>query len=104
MVRQLPKFAYLILAGISMAVAAVAQQVSAPQPQPATIVGTVLDVNDGIVPGAKVVLRGPGPDDCRTVTAGDDAFFTFENIAPGSGYQITVSAPEFADWTSSSMT
>lgn len=104
MVRQLPKLVYLTLAGLSMAMTAVAQLVSAPQPQPATIIGTVLDVNDGIVPGAKVVLRGPGPDDCRTVIAGDDAFFRVENIAPGSGYEITVSAPEFADWTSSSIT
>jgi len=44
---------------VSVTVAAVAQEFSAPEPQTGTIVGTVVDVNDDPVPGANVVLDAP---------------------------------------------
>jgi Carboxypeptidase regulatory-like domain len=78
----------------------VAQQVSAPVPQPGTIIGTVQDVNGGVVPGATVVLRGSSPGYKRRTVSQDNGFFQFDSVKPGTLYHVTVSAQEFADWTS----
>ena len=81
-----------------------AQQASAPDPQPATIIGTVLDANGGVVPDATVVLNGPSPDYRRTVITPENGFFQFANVRPGPEYHVTVGAPEFANWTSNTIT
>lgn len=96
-----PSIVFLIVAGLCFAMAGAAQQVAAPDPQPATIVGTVLDVNGGVVPGAKVVLSGPGSGGTRTLVAGDNGFFQFVNVPSGVAWRIAVSARDFAIWTSS---
>jgi len=84
---------------VSVAYAAVAQQISAPELQPGTIIGTVIDVNGGIVPGATVVLEGPSPDDDPSVVANDNGFFQLDHLNPGVPYHVTVSASGFANWT-----
>jgi hypothetical protein len=78
----------------------VAQEVSAPSPQTGTIIGTVQDVNGGVVPGAAVVLRSPSPADDRRIASRDNGFFQFDDVKPGVPYHVTVSAQDFADWTS----
>jgi Carboxypeptidase regulatory-like domain len=80
--------------------AAVAQLVSAPEPQTGAIVGTVVDVNDGIVPGATVALTGPSVADTRDVVTDDSGFFRLEHLRPAVPYHVTVSASGFADWNS----
>jgi hypothetical protein len=85
---------------VSVAGAAVAQQISAPEPQTATVSGTVTDVNNDTVPGAAVALDGPSPTDHRAVTANDDGFFELHELRPGTTYHVTVSAKGFADWSS----
>jgi hypothetical protein len=82
----------------------VGQEISAPTPQPATIVGTVLDPNDGVVPGATVVLKGPAANDEKRVTAQGNGFFKLEHVQPGVPYRITVAAQGFANWTSDDLT
>jgi Carboxypeptidase regulatory-like domain len=86
------------------ACAAAAQHVSAPEPRTGTIVGTVTDVQGGIVPEATVVLEGPTSSDKQTVEANDDGFFTLNDVKPGITYHIAVSAKGFASWSSSAVT
>ena len=63
--------------------AAVAQQVATPAPQPGTLVGTVLDVNGGTVPGATVSLRDSWPGDNRRIVTQNNGFFQFGGVKPG---------------------
>jgi Carboxypeptidase regulatory-like domain len=74
--------------------------VSAPEPQPGDISGTVVDVNGGIVPGATVVLEDPVHREHRTVVANNDGAFDFDNLNPGSNYHVTISADGFVSWSS----
>jgi len=79
---------------------ALAQQISAPEPQTATIVGTVLDVNDGIVPGATIVVESQSPPNRQRILADDTGFFHLGHLNPGTPYHVTISASGLADWTS----
>ena len=76
------------------------QMISAPEPQTGTIIGTAIDVNDGTVPGADVVLEGPSLPDPTRVQANDNGFFQLAHLKPGIPYRVTVSADGFANWTS----
>ncbi|QNI34934.1 carboxypeptidase regulatory-like domain-containing protein [Alloacidobacterium dinghuense] len=89
---------------VSGTVAAVGQRFSAPEPQTGTIMGTVTDVRNDVVPGAAAVLDGPASSDHRTVVANDNGFFVFENVKPGVPYHITVSQTGFANWISPAIT
>lgn len=82
------------------ATTAVAQQISAPEPRPGTIVGTVLDVTGAVVPGATVVLEGPNRDLERRVSSQDNGLFKLDGVKPGIPYRVTIRADGFADWTS----
>ena len=73
---------------------------SAPSLQAASITGTVSDSNDGIIPGAQVVLNGPTAADQQTATANSNGGFAFENLKPGMPYHVTISASGFVTWTS----
>jgi len=64
------------------------------------MVGTVVDVNDDAIPGATVVLANPAFSSPRTVVSSDRGFFEFNEVEPGP-YHVRISAPGFADWTSS---
>jgi len=90
----------LLLICVCGAAPAIAQQVDAPEPQPGTISGTVVDVNDGIVPGATVALDGPRPEEHRVTTANDNGFFEFHNVKAETPYHVTISADGFVNWTS----
>jgi hypothetical protein len=79
---------------------ALAQQISAPEPQTGTIVGTVIDVNDGIVPGATIVVESQSPPNRQRILADDSGFFQLGHLNPGIPYHLTISANGFADWTS----
>jgi hypothetical protein len=71
---------------------------------PANISGTVTDVNGDLVPGAKVILDGPHPEDHREVVASDSAAFVFENLTPDIPYRVRISVKGFSDWMSSPIT
>jgi hypothetical protein len=90
----------LLLLSLSLTSAAVAQLVSAPEPQTGTIAGTVVDVDGGIIPGATVALTGPSVADTQSVVTGDNGFFTIEHLKPSVPYHLTISASGFADWKS----
>jgi hypothetical protein len=78
----------------------VAQQVSAPEAQPGTIVGTVLDFRGDVVSRATVVLQGPNRDDVRSIPAQENGSFKFDSVNAGIPYHLSVSAAGFANWTS----
>ncbi len=75
-------------------------EIAAPDPQPGSIMGTVTDTNNDIVPGATVVLEGFIPGEHRTAVAKDDGSFNFNALKPGIPYRITISANGFVNWTS----
>jgi hypothetical protein len=81
-----------------------AQQASAPAPQAGTIVGTVTDVRDDVVPDATVVLQGADARDQRTATTNDNGFFSFANVKAGVPYHINISGKGFANWSSPAIT
>lgn len=98
---QILKSAYpLILVVWAATTTTLAQQVSAPEPQPGTIVGTVLDFTGGVVPGATVVLEGPNGNDDRRVSTQDTGFFKLDRVKPGTPYHVSISAEGFATWSS----
>ena len=90
---------FLILS-VSVVSETVAQQMSAPEPQTGTIIGTVTDINDGTVSGATVALEGPSLPNPERVETNDNGFFQLEHLNPGVPYHVTVSARGFASWTS----
>ena len=85
---------------LSVATAAIGQQLDAPEAQKGIILGTAIDVNSGTIPGATVVLAAVATEDQRIVGANDIGFFEFTDLKPGTSYQLTISAPGFANWTS----
>lgn len=80
-----------------------AQSVQATEAKPATIIGTVTDVNGDTVPGATVILKS-SEQDGRTVVTPENGSFEFRDVKPGIPYQISISANQFANWTSTTIT
>jgi Carboxypeptidase regulatory-like domain len=89
---------------VSVTVAAIAQEFSAPEPQTGTITGTVVDVNDDPIPGANVVLDASSLRDHARVVTNYNGFFVLEHLRPGISYHVTISAGGFADWISPEVT
>jgi len=65
-----------------------------------SILGTVVDINSDLIPGATVALESPAGDRLELVTR-DDGTFAFRDVTAGIAYQITVTAEGFAEWRSS---
>ncbi|MFZ0559988.1 MAG: carboxypeptidase-like regulatory domain-containing protein [Terriglobales bacterium] len=63
---------------------------NAPKPEPATIVGTVVDINDDAIPGATVVLEGHTLRSPRTFVTKENGFFEFSGVGPET-YQVKIS-------------
>ena len=82
------------------ACAAMAQQTSAPKPRSGSIIGTVTDVQDEVVPGATVVLDGGGASGQQKATTNQNGFFSFSAVQPGVPYHVTIHANGFVDWSS----
>jgi Carboxypeptidase regulatory-like domain len=82
----------------------VAQQLSAPEAQPATIVGTVMDFKGDVVSQATVVLQGPNRDGVRSIAVQENGSFKFDSVNAGIPYHLSVSAAGFANWTSNEIT
>lgn len=97
---EIRRFVCTLFVVVWAATTAVAQQVSAPEPQPGTIVGTVLDFTGGVVPGATVVLEGPDRNNDQRVSTQDTGFFKLDGVKPGTPYHVRISAKGFADWSS----
>src|SRR5271157_84779 len=81
-----------------------AQKIPTPGERPGRIAATVIDPNDDPVPGATVVLQGPGSSDRHTTVANENGFFELRDVKSGIPYRVTIQAEGFADWTSPSFT
>ncbi|RZU40526.1 carboxypeptidase-like regulatory domain-containing protein [Edaphobacter modestus] len=79
---------------------ALCQQVSAPEPQAGSIIGTITDANGDIVPGAAVTLDGADSGGRAAVLTNDDGFFTLKDVRSAVPWHVKVSAKGFGDWTS----
>jgi hypothetical protein len=75
-----------------------------PEQKSAIIIGTAIDANGDPVPNATVELKNVGTADRRTITTPENGSFELHDVQPGMPYEITIAAPDFADWKSSSMT
>lgn len=98
---------FTIVLALSLSAAAQTSQTQDPQtrsPQLGKILGTVTDVRGDAVVGASVVLTGPESADRRTVVTPENGSFQFDDLKPATGYQITVDAQGFAEWTSPTIT
>jgi Carboxypeptidase regulatory-like domain len=92
--------AIIVAIALALSISTPAQTVETPDSQLGQIMGTVTDVNGDPVIGATVVLKGPDPNDRRSIVAPENGFFQFEDVKPGVKYEIDISAAGFADWTS----
>jgi len=99
-----PRVRLLLLVCAMVQGAAEGQSVSAPEPQPGTIIGTVVDTNGGTIPGASVVVQGIQPGDRYTAESNGNGFFQITGVKAGTSYRLTVSAKGFADWSLPSLT
>ena len=66
--------------------------------QSVNVSGAVADTSGAVVPGATVVLAGPGGS--QTTVSGGEGEYTFRNVAAGT-YQVTVTLAGFAPATQS---
>jgi hypothetical protein len=73
-------------------------------PKSATIIGTALDVNGDPVPNARVELKSLDNSDPRILTTTERGAFEFGEMPPGVPYEITITAQDFAEWTSPTIT
>jgi len=80
------------------------QSLPGAQSKPGKLVGTVTDANGDPVPNATVVLETPESNDRRTLVTPESGFFEFTEVKPATPYEINVSAKDFAEWTSSTVT
>jgi len=79
-------------------------QKSQSAPPAATVMGTVTDVNGDVIPNATVVLKEVESNDPRTILTTENGVFEFHDVTPGIPYQLSISAKDFADWTSTPIT
>jgi Carboxypeptidase regulatory-like domain len=75
-------------------------QISEAAPRTAIVMGTVTDVNGGVIPNATVVLKEVESNDPRTIVTTENGMFEFHDVTPGITFQISISAKDFADWIS----
>jgi hypothetical protein len=85
---------------LSFSTLCVAEDVSAPEPQTGSIIGTVTDVQVIPIAAAAVTLDGPNPSDHQTATVNENGFFAFHDLRPAVSYRIAVQANGFANWKS----
>jgi hypothetical protein len=93
-------YAFCIFTVCLISLSAPGQQISAPEPQAATIRGIVTDSDDAIIPTATVIVEGPASDDHYTSLAAGDGSFVLNHLHPAVSYHVMVTAQGFANWTS----
>ena len=98
------RFMIVLALAATLSVTVHAQSVQGPEPKLGKLVGTVTDVNGDPVPNATVVLEAPASDDPRALVTPENGFFEFNDVKPGTSYQIIIAAKSFADWTSPAIT
>src|SRR4051812_20747392 len=62
---------------------------------PSGITGTVTDPGGAVVPGVKVTLLDTQHNITLTTTTNDQGSYTFNNLQPGPGFQLTFTVSGF---------
>jgi carboxypeptidase family protein len=96
-------YLFLLIAlagGLILVEPASAQSNGVPNTKAGSILGTVVDSNNDMIPNATVVLQNPVGGPFTAVTK-DDGSFAFHDVMPGIAYPITIAAAGFAEWNSS---
>ena len=89
-----------ILFCCSLVIPVIAQEQTVPTLKSGTVFGTVIDVNDDVVPGAIVTLQSSDTGERSTMVSGDNGSYVFADLRPGVVYHLTISAAGFVTWTS----
>ncbi|HTV04062.1 MAG TPA: carboxypeptidase-like regulatory domain-containing protein [Acidobacteriaceae bacterium] len=93
------RFLSCVLALLFFGPMTICAQDAPPTPRGAgTIVGTVVDVNGDVVPGASIHLQQSRSEQIAIANA--NGFFSFNDVTPGVPCRVIVMAPTFAPWTS----
>jgi hypothetical protein len=98
------RLAVAMAAALAASMHGTAQDFHPPGPRLGMIVGTVVDVNGDTISGATVVLKGLDGNNGRVLVTSENGFFSFQGVNPGIPYQIIISAKDFADWKSPTIT
>jgi hypothetical protein len=69
-----------------------------------TLLGTVSDPSQAVVPNAKVALKNVGSGDVRRTVTNQDGFFTFGSIPVGPVYELTIEASGFTTYKATELT
>ncbi len=86
--RRLARLFSLLLVSLALASAAFAQS------NKGTIVGTIKDPNDALVPGAKVTVTNNATGETHEAESGDEGTYTVTNLEPGK-YKVNITAAGF---------
>src|SRR5580698_10021971 len=89
-VFKTPKVVWVVLFAAVFAVSAHAQSTFG------SVLGTVQDATQAVVPGAAVTLHSEDDNSDRTATSGATGEFQFVNLKPGH-YSVNARAAGFAD-------
>jgi len=89
---------------VVLSIAMHGQSVQGAEAKPGKLVGTVTDANGGPIPNATVLLETLESGDPQTVVTPENGFFEFNEVNPGTSYQLKITAKDFADWTSPTIT
>lgn len=69
-----------------------------------TLLGTVSDPSQAVVPNAKVAIRNVASGDVRRTVTNQDGFFTFGSIPVGPAYELTVESNGFVGYKATDLT
>ncbi len=64
----------------------------------ATLLGTVTDPSQAVVPNAKISLKNSASGAIRRTVSNQDGFFTIGSVPVGTGYEITIEASGFTSY------
>src|SRR6185437_8223362 len=90
----------LVLALCLLGASFISSSAQQPGEPPPSIFGTVTDVQNDAIPNAVVTLEGPAPADHASATTNAQGYFTFPDLRPDLAYHVTITAKDFAPWTS----
>ena len=68
-----------------------------------SVLGTVTDSSNAVVPEAKVTLENDATHDLRKTVSNGEGHFAFAAVQPGS-YTVVIEAPSFASWKQTGFT
>jgi hypothetical protein len=94
------EFGLTAIVALALSMPLLGQNSQTTAPETGTIVGTVENVNGETVANATVALKAADGKATRTIVTSENGLFQFQDVKPGIAYELSVSAKDFAGWTS----